>query len=91
MRRAAFWFAFVIFVIQIALAINHHPLFLGNELETMDAAEAVRKKTHLGAPAGLDFCWYADRIRAGEEWRNEEWSAHCRSVSKLMGIKYPVE
>ncbi len=62
-----------------------------NELETMDAAEAVRKKTHLGAPAGLDFGWYADRIRAGEEWRNEEWSAHCRSVSKLMGIKYPVE
>lgn len=62
-----------------------------NELESMDAAGAVLKKTHLGAPAGLDFGWYGDRIKAGREWQNEEWSAHCRAVSKLMGIKYPVE
>ena len=62
-----------------------------NELESMDAAGAVLKKTHLGAPAGLDFGWYGDRIKAGREWQNEEWTGHCRAVSKLMGIKYPVE
>jgi argininosuccinate lyase len=62
-----------------------------NELESMDAAGSVLKKTHLGAPAGLDFGWYGDRIKAGREWQNEEWSVHCRAVSKLMGIHYPVE
>jgi len=62
-----------------------------NELETMDPAASVRKKTHLGAPGGLDFGWYAGRIKAGREWQSEEWRAHCGAVSKLMGIKYPVE
>jgi len=60
------------------------------ELETMDAAESVCKKTHLGAPAGLDFEWFAGRIRAGREWQTEEWTGHCKAVSKLMGIKYPI-
>lgn len=61
-----------------------------SELETMDAVESVRKKTHLGAPMGLDFGWYESRINAGREWKQAEWSDHCKSVSKLMGIKYPI-
>ena len=61
-----------------------------DELETMDAAESVLKKTHLGAPSGLDFGWYADRINAGLEWQAGEWASHCNAVSKLMGIKYPL-
>ena len=36
MRKAAFWFAFALCMIQIALAITHYPLFWGNELEKMD-------------------------------------------------------
>ena len=60
------------------------------ELETMDADDAVRKKTHLGAPMGLDFGWYESRIKAGYEWKQAEWSEHCRMVSKLMGVKYPI-
>ena len=61
-----------------------------DELETMDARQSVRKKTHLGAPSGLDFNWYQGRIKAGREWQAGEWEGHCRAISKLMGIKYPV-
>ncbi|MEI6167685.1 MAG: argininosuccinate lyase [bacterium] len=61
-----------------------------NELETMDPGESIRKKTHLGAPMGLDFGWYQARIKAGQEWKQAEWTDHCRAVSKLMGIKYPI-
>ena len=69
----------------------HHVKAHLDELETMNAVESVLKKTHLGAPAGLDFDWFDARIKAGEEWQKEEWAGHCRAVSKLMGIKYPVE
>lgn len=61
-----------------------------SELESMDAQDSVSKKTHLGAPAGLDFDWFHDRIKAGREWQASEWDAHCKAVTKLMGIKYPV-
>ncbi|MEI7879949.1 MAG: argininosuccinate lyase [bacterium] len=70
-------------------AYNHIKANLG-ELETMDAAESLRKKTHLGAPMGLDFGWYESRIKAGQEWKQAESSDHCRMVSKLMGLKYPI-
>lgn len=61
-----------------------------SELDSMDAAGSVAKKTHLGAPAGLDFGWYADRVKAGREWQAGEWASHCRTVSKLMGTRYPL-
>ena len=61
------------------------------ELESMDAVKSVHQKTHLGAPAGLDFGWYNHRVMAGIEWQSAEWAGHCRAVSKLMGVKYPVE
>lgn len=70
-------------------AYNHIKANLG-ELETMDAAESLRKKTHLGAPMGLDFGWYESRIKAGQDWKQAESSDHCRMVSKLMGLKYPI-
>jgi argininosuccinate lyase len=69
----------------------HHVKANLQELETMDAAEAVRKKTHLGAPAGLSFEWYAGRIQAGRDWRQDEWGGHCQAVSKLLGMRYPVK
>ena len=37
LRKSAFWFALALCIIQIALAIRHHPLFWGNELEAMDS------------------------------------------------------
>jgi len=68
----------------------HHIKANLHELESMNADEAVRKKTHLGAPGGLDFNGLDARIRAGMAWQKDEWTAHCRVVSKLMGISYPV-
>lgn len=69
----------------------HHVKANLDELGTLDAREAVVRKAHLGAPSGLDFAWYAERLQAGREWRKGEWTAHCRAVSKLMGMKYPVK
>jgi multicomponent Na+:H+ antiporter subunit D len=37
MRRFAFWFALILFVSQIALAINHHPLFWSNGFNHIDS------------------------------------------------------
>jgi len=62
-----------------------------NELESMDPRDSLGRKTHLGAPAGLDFGALDDRIRAGGDWAQAEAAAHCRAVSKLMGMKYVLE
>jgi argininosuccinate lyase len=70
-------------------AYHHVKEHLG-ELGTMDPHEAIRKKTHLGATAGLDFDAFEERLAAGRQWADEEWTVHCRTVSKLMGMKYPV-
>lgn len=37
MRRFAFWFALILFITQILLAINHHPIFWHNELHQIDS------------------------------------------------------
>jgi argininosuccinate lyase len=58
------------------------------ELQTMDVREALRKKTHLGATAGLDFGAYKKRLDAEGRWRQTCWAGHCRAVSTLMGITY---
>jgi argininosuccinate lyase len=58
------------------------------ELQTMDAREALGKKTHLGATAGLDFGVYKRRLEAEGRWRKDCLAKHGRAVSKLMGITY---
>jgi argininosuccinate lyase len=67
----------------------HHVKTHLDELENMDPHSAIRKKTHLGATAGLDFDAFDERIGAGRQWASEEWASHCRTLSKLMGTKYP--
>ena len=37
MRKAAFWFAFAFFIVQVLVAIFHHPIFWGYEIEKIDA------------------------------------------------------
>jgi argininosuccinate lyase len=61
-----------------------------DELETQDPRAAIAKKTHLGGTAGLDFDAFDRRIDAGAQWARDEWAAHCRAVSKLMGTAYPM-
>lgn len=58
------------------------------ELDTMDPAESIRRKTHLGATAGLDFAAYEARVGAERRWRKARWDGHCRAVSRLLGISY---
>ena len=37
LKKAAFWFAFVIFTLQILIAIFHHPIFWNNSLDRIDS------------------------------------------------------
>ncbi len=62
-----------------------------HELSTIDPVEAIQKKTHLGAPLGLDWGYFKSRSDAVKEAVKEERKGFNRAVSKLLGIKYPVE
>jgi len=62
-----------------------------NELETSDPAAAVAAKTHLGAPAGLDWEGYADRLQAGRDFVRAERLEFHGAISQLMGLRYPPE
>jgi argininosuccinate lyase len=61
-----------------------------DELGPTDAASAVARKRHLGAPAGLDFASLRRRAIAGRRFARREWHAHCRALSRLMGMRYPL-
>lgn len=58
------------------------------ELDAMDPGAALRRKTHLGATAGLDFGLYEARLAEERGWRKGRWDSHCRAVSRLLGISY---
>jgi argininosuccinate lyase len=59
------------------------------ELETSDPAAALAAKTHLGAPAGLDWEGYAERVQAGRDFVQAERLEFHEAISQLMGLPYP--
>jgi argininosuccinate lyase len=59
------------------------------ELETSDPAAALAAKTHLGAPAGLDWEGYAERLQAGRDFVQAERLEFHEAISQLMGLPYP--
>ncbi|MEE9368254.1 MAG: argininosuccinate lyase [Pontiella sp.] len=61
-----------------------------HELENIDPTKAVLFKTHLGAPLGLDWAYYKDRISAVTATVREERKKFNHAVSRLLGVKYPV-
>ncbi len=61
-----------------------------HELENIDPTEAILLKTHLGAPLGLDWNYFRERIDAVRETVGEECNAFNEAVSELLGVKYPV-
>lgn len=61
-----------------------------HELENIDPTEAILLKTHLGAPLGLDWNYFRERIDAVRETVGEECNAFSEAVSELLGVKYPV-
>ncbi len=61
-----------------------------HELDSIDPVEAIQLKTHLGAPLGLDWNYFKDRVAAVKETVREERKAFNKAVSKLLGVKYPI-
>jgi len=58
-------------------------------LKTMNPVEAVEKKVHAGASAGLDFPAFAAGIRAGRKTCRSRLQAFDRAISKLLRVPYP--
>ena len=67
----------------------HHVKAHLAELEDMDPAEAIAKKRHLGATAGLDFAQYKKRIEAVTSAVASDRNGFHQAVSKLLGVEFP--
>jgi len=60
-------------------------------LSTRDPAEALRLKTHAGAPANLAWDGYARTLRSVRAaWRRRRRRAQT-ALTRLFGAPYPVE
>ena len=68
----------------------HHVKENLHELASIDPAEAIKLKTHLGAPLGLDWGYFKERIDAVRQTVREERKIFHRTVSKLLGVDYPL-
>ena len=69
-------------------AYRHVKEHLG-DLSGEDQARALRHKTHLGAPAGLDVPFLARRARERMSEVKIERRKFYRAVSRLLGVSYP--
>jgi len=59
------------------------------ELENMDPAASIARKTHTGTTAGLDFAWYKKRLSDSAQAvarRRGNWQ---QAISALLGVPYP--
>ncbi len=63
----------------------HHVKEHLDELKQQDPYEAMAKKTHLGAPAGLDFEELAARAKESIRFVRDEDGEFQKIVSRLMG------
>lgn len=61
-----------------------------HELESIDPAEAIQLKTHLGAPLGLGWAYYQARSESVLEMVQDERERFCAVVSSLLGVDYPL-
>jgi argininosuccinate lyase len=60
------------------------------ELERADPRAALARKTHFGAPAGLDLRSVEARIRAALEFSGKEKRAWRKAIARLLGVAYPL-
>jgi len=60
------------------------------ELERMDPHQVIARKRHLGASAGLDFRLLAERIRVERRFVRQETRRYYRTISRLLGVTYPL-
>ena len=68
----------------------HHVKAHLDELQHMDPIAAVAQKTHLGAPAGLNFAGTTARVIAIAELVSDERAEFHAALSKLLGTKWPL-
>lgn len=59
------------------------------ELAQEDPAQAVARKTHEGAPAGLDLQLLDDRAREANAFVDERMARWQCAVARLLGVSYP--
>ncbi len=69
-------------------AYNHVREHL-DELKAVDPSEAIAGKTHLGAPAGLDFSGLYSRTKDALAFVKRKRRRYYAAVSKLLGVSYP--
>ncbi len=67
----------------------HHVKKHLHELENMDPHDALARKKHLGATAGLDFEAYEARLQAVSDAVQERQTAFHAAISRLLGVPYP--
>jgi argininosuccinate lyase len=56
-----------------------------DELESIDPSEAIQSKTHLGAPLGLDWNLFAERIQGVESFVQTQRDAFAQIEKALLG------
>jgi argininosuccinate lyase len=56
------------------------------ELESIDPAEAIKLKTHLGAPLGLDWAYFKNRTVAVKKFVRDERKAFSKVIEKLLNV-----
>jgi argininosuccinate lyase len=59
------------------------------DLADYDPDEAIRRKTHLGAPAGLNLDFYRSEVKSGLAFVRKRRTRYYSAVSKLLGVRYP--
>ncbi len=68
----------------------HHVKEHLDDLRAVDPAVALAKKTHLGAPAGIDFAALRARVEEAEAIGASERADYERAISRLMGMAYRI-
>jgi argininosuccinate lyase len=61
-----------------------------DELAAMDPGDAVLRKTHWGATAGLDLDAMGKRLEATRRFAASERMRYHRAVTRLMNVQYPL-
>lgn len=61
-----------------------------HELENIDPTEAILLKTHLGAPLGLDWNYFKERMGAVNEIVRKEQAKFNQAVTTLLETPYPM-
>ncbi len=63
----------------------HHVKEHLDELKSIDPQQAIARKKHLGAPAGLDLPMLASRVKGATSFARDKEQDFAKAVKRLMG------